>query len=78
MKVIKKTDEYTILQKRSERYAVRGRKGVMINGEDKTKILLAEGLITLTEPRPADEAPEESAAEAEAEAEGGGEEAATE
>ncbi|MEM8594386.1 MAG: hypothetical protein AAGF06_06170 [Pseudomonadota bacterium] len=72
MKVVKKTDEYTVLQKRSERYAVKDAKGKLINGEEKAKILLAEGLIKLTEPAPKpvaevapaeEEAPAEDAAE---------------
>jgi hypothetical protein len=66
MKLVKKTSEYTIYQKRSGRYAVQGGKRKMINGEDKAKILLAEGLIKLPEPKPKQEAPaEEPAAEAE-------------
>ncbi len=44
MKVVKKTDEWKILQKRSGRYAVRQANGNFVNGEDKLKILTAEGL----------------------------------
>ena len=68
MKLVKKTSEYAIYQKRSGRYAVQGAKRAYINGEDKAKILLAEGLIKLTEPKPKAEEPEEAPAEAEAEA----------
>lgn len=71
MKEVKKTSEYTIYQKRNGRHAVKGSNGY-VNGEEKAKILLAEGLIKLTEPRPAEEAPAE---EAEAEVAEGGEEA---
>lgn len=66
MKVTKKTAEYTIYQKRNNRYAVKGANSTWLNGEDKVKILLAEGLIKLTEPAPkAEEPAEETAAEAE-------------
>ncbi|MEK6623689.1 MAG: hypothetical protein AABY86_01890 [Bdellovibrionota bacterium] len=43
--VVKKTDTFTILQKRSGRYAVKGANGKWINAEEKVKILLAAGLI---------------------------------
>ena len=66
MKVIKKTAEYTVSQKRSGRYAVTAADGRAINAEEKTKILLAEELIKLTEPKApepeAEEAPAEEAA----------------
>lgn len=66
MKVIKKTAEYTVSQKRSGRYAVTAADGSAINAEEKTKILLAEALIKLTEPKvvepEAEEAPAEEAA----------------
>ncbi len=75
MKLVKKTSEYTVYQKRSGRYAVQGGKHKMINGEEKAKILLAEGLIKLTEPKPKEEAPAEEPA---AEVEGGEGEAAAE
>jgi len=65
MKFVKKTPEYTIYQRRDERYAVETNKGQAINGEEKAKILLAEELIKLTAPKPVEEAPAE---EAEAEA----------
>tara|TARA_R110001592_G_scaffold362635_1_gene677490 strand:+ start:66648 stop:66929 length:282 start_codon:yes stop_codon:yes gene_type:complete len=47
MKVLKKTDDYTVYQKRSGRYAVVGADKKNINGEDKVKILVAEGLVKL-------------------------------
>ncbi|MBV1931486.1 MAG: hypothetical protein KUG71_07200 [Porticoccaceae bacterium] len=63
MKVIKKTAEYTVYQKRSGRYAVTGADGKAINEDDKVAILLAEDLIKA----PAPKAPEiEEASEAEA------------
>ncbi|MEE8388108.1 MAG: hypothetical protein V3R65_06000 [Acidiferrobacterales bacterium] len=57
MKVIKKTPEYTIYEKRSRRYAVKGADKKWINAEDKVKILLAEKLIEvkLSKPKPAEE-----------------------
>lgn len=60
MKTVKKTSEYTIKQRRDSRYAVIGADKKTVNGEEKVKILLAEGLIKLTEPAaPAEEAPAE-------------------
>lgn len=63
MKTVKKTSEYTIKQRNDERYAVIGSDKKAVNGEEKVKILLAEGLIKLTEaaPAPAEEAPAEEA-----------------
>ena len=59
MKVIKKTAEYTVYQKRSGRYAVTGADGKAINEDDKFAILLAEDLIKA----PAPKAPEVEEAE---------------
>ena len=60
-KVVKKTTEYTIYQKRNDRYGVKGSDKKWINGDDKVKILLAEDLIKVTEPKA--EEPEEVAEE---------------
>ena len=71
MKVIATTDEYTIYQKRSERYAVRGANHAWVNGDAKTAILLEHKLIqapAVKAPEPEPEPVEEAAAEAEAEA----------
>lgn len=62
MKATKKTAEYTIYQKRNNRYAVKGANSKWLNGEDKVKILLAEGLIKLTAAAPKEETPVEDAA----------------
>ena len=72
MKTIKKTDDYTIYQKRNERYAVKGADGKWVNGDDKAKILLAEELIKLSvaQEAPAEEAVEEAAEETAEAAEG--------
>lgn len=51
MQQIKKTAEYTLFQKKSGRYAVKGRNKKWINGEEKQKILVAEDLIKLPEPK---------------------------
>ena len=50
MKTIKKTAEYTIYQKRNNRYAVKGANANWLNGKEKVAILLAENLIKLTQP----------------------------
>lgn len=68
MKVIKKTDDYTILQKKSERYAVRAKGRKMINGEEKTRILVEHGLITVS--KPSEKPAEPEAAEGDGEGEG--------
>lgn len=73
MKVIAKTDEYTIYQKRSERYAVQGADRAWINGDQKVAILLQHKLIEA--PQPKAPAPEEASEEATAAAEASAEEA---
>ncbi|MAV75357.1 MAG: hypothetical protein CL691_01875 [Cellvibrionales bacterium] len=50
MKTVKKNAEYTIYQKRNNRYAVKGANANWLNGEEKVDILLAENLIKLTQP----------------------------
>ena len=71
MKVVKRTADYTVYQKRSERYAVQGKDKAWINGDDKAKILLEEGLIKVVLPKPPEPEPEP-----EPEAEGSTDEAA--
>ena len=66
MKVVKKTSEYTISQRRDGRYAVVGSDKKPVNGDDKVKILLAEELIKVSAPAPAPE-PEPEAEEVSAE-----------
>ncbi len=81
MKVIAKTDEYNIYQKRSERYGVKGADRNWINGDAKVAILLEHKLIEAPAPKaPEPEAPaeEEAVAEEAAEAEAADEEAAKE
>jgi len=68
MKVVKRTADYTVYQKRSERYAVKGADKAYINGDEKAKILLAEGLIKVVLPQPKAEEPEAPAEETAADA----------
>jgi hypothetical protein len=69
MEIVKETEEYQIVKKRSGRYGIRKSDRSWITGEDKVKILLAEGLIKLSEPTKEPEA-EEAPAEADEGAEG--------
>ncbi len=66
MNIEKKTAEYVILKRADGRFAVKTTKGKFINGEDKVKILQAEGLLATPAPK-AEEAPAEETAETEAE-----------
>ena len=71
MKIIKKTAEYVILQRRDNRYAVTDVKKKPILGDEKVKILVEAGLLDLKVPEPApaeaeaaeQEQPEEAKAE---------------
>ncbi|MDG2046570.1 MAG: hypothetical protein P8J79_05070 [Halioglobus sp.] len=76
MKLVKKTAEYTIYKRGDARYAVKDVNKKAVNGEEKTRVLLAEDLIKVTLPsKPAvedemaDEAVEETAAAEQASAE---------
>jgi hypothetical protein len=67
MKQVKKTPEHQIYQKRSGRYAVKDRNKRWVSGDDKTKILLEAGLITMAEKKPPEaeaEAPTEDVGDA--------------
>ncbi|EPZ49657.1 hypothetical protein M902_1054 [Bacteriovorax sp. BAL6_X] len=46
MEVVKKSGEYTIVKKRSGRFAVKDANGKFVNKEEKVKILTDAGLIT--------------------------------
>lgn len=50
METTKKTKEFTILKKRSGRYGVKNAQNNWVKGDEKVKILSAEGLIKLTAP----------------------------
>jgi hypothetical protein len=73
MKVQKKTSEYTVFARNDGRYAVKGKGQGFLHGEEKVKVLLAEGLIKQSVPNPDKAAAEaepagDAAAEGEAEA----------
>jgi hypothetical protein len=51
MKAVKKTAEYTIYQRKDNRYAVVKAGGKSVNGPDKVVILQAEGLLKKPEPK---------------------------
>ncbi|MBK5969898.1 MULTISPECIES: hypothetical protein [Thiorhodovibrio] len=67
MKEIKRTKEHRIYQKRSGRYAVLDARKRPVNGDDKSAILLAEGLVSAPKQKapepPAEPATEETPAE---------------
>ncbi len=63
MKVIARTDEYTIYQKRNQRYGVRKVDRQWVNGNEKVEILLKHDLVKAPPPKAAE--PEPVAAEAE-------------
>lgn len=63
MKVEKKTAEYTVLKRSDGRFAVKGNNKKFINGEEKVKILIAEGLLAAPAPKAVEEPAEEAAAE---------------
>jgi CO dehydrogenase/acetyl-CoA synthase beta subunit len=79
MKLVKKTDEYSIYLRGDKRYAVEDARKKPVNGEEKVRILVAEELLKVAAPAKkeepvaeeaaAEEAPAEEAAEVEAEAE---------
>ncbi len=71
MKVVAKTEDYTIYQKRNQRYGIRKDDRNWVNGDDKVAILLEHKLIEVAATKaPEPEAPaEEVAAEATGEAE---------
>lgn len=75
MKEVKKTSEYTVLQRRDGRYAVQDSNKSPVNGDEKVKILVAEGLVTVAvaaAPEPEAEAPTEEAPAEDAPAEEAG------
>lgn len=64
MQQVKKTADYTLFQKKSGRYAVKGKDKKWINGEAKQAILVEEKLVTLPTPKaPAAEPEAEAPAE---------------
>ena len=75
MKAVVKTDEYTIYQRRDERYAVEDANKKAINGDEKAAILVKHELIKVTVAAPVVEEVVEEAAAEEAPAEGAAAEA---
>lgn len=65
MTVVKKSSEYTITKRRDGRYAVVGEDKKPVNGEEKVKILVAEGLVTVAVAAPEPEPEVEETTEAE-------------
>ncbi|EED32564.1 conserved hypothetical protein [gamma proteobacterium NOR5-3] len=63
MKLVKKTDDYSIFARGDERYAVKNAAKKPVNGEEKVRILLEEGLIKVAEPAAAEPVAEEAPAE---------------
>ena len=76
MKVIAKTDEYTIYQKRNERYGVKDANRNWVNGDAKVAILLEHKLIEAPVPKAPEPEVEEEAAEEAVEADAAAEEEA--
>ena len=77
MKLVKRTDQYSIYLRGDKRYAVEDAGKQPVNSEDKFRILVAEGLLKVASPAKVEEPAEEEAAAAEGdEAEGGESEAA--
>ena len=60
MEIVKKTEEYQIIKKRNGRYGIRRADRKWVTGDEKVKILVAEGLVKAAPPRQAPE-PEDSA-----------------
>lgn len=63
MKLVKKTDDYSIFQRGDERYAVKDAAKKPVNGDEKVRILLEEGLIKVAEPAAVEALEEEAPAE---------------
>ena len=69
MKLVKKTDEYSIYLRGDKRYAVEDARKKPVNGDEKVRILVAEELVKVTAPAKKEEPVAEAAAEEAAEAE---------
>jgi hypothetical protein len=78
MKVILRTKQHTVYEKKSGRFAVKDAEKNWVNGDDKVAVLLAEGLVKTAPPAvaeapvkeaPVEEAPAEETAVEEAPAE---------
>ena len=69
MKLVKKTDEYSIYLRGDKRYAVEDARKKPVNGDEKVRILVAEELVKVTAPAKKEEPVAEAAAEEAADAE---------
>ena len=78
MKAVVKTDEYTIYQRRDERYAVEDANKKSVNGDEKAAILVKHELIKVTVAAPVVEEVVEQVVEEAAAEEAPAEEAAAE
>ncbi|TNF01159.1 MAG: hypothetical protein EP326_05030 [Deltaproteobacteria bacterium] len=67
MEVVKKTDAYVIVKKRSGRFGVKNSSGKWINGEEKVKILVEAGLVKAAVAKKEEPVAEETAEAAPAE-----------
>jgi hypothetical protein len=61
MEVVKKTENYIIIKKRSGRYGVKNTAGKWINGDEKFKILSDAGLVKSAAVKPTEEPTTEEA-----------------
>lgn len=62
MKIVKKTADHTVYERRDGRFAVKTSKGQPVNADEKIAILTAEGFLKAPEPK-AEEVVEEAPAE---------------
>ena len=69
MKLVKKTDEYSIYLRGDKRYAVEDARKKPVNGDEKVRILVAEELLKVAAPAKKEEPVAEEAAAEEAPAE---------
>ncbi|MBT4520344.1 MAG: hypothetical protein HOC23_10090, partial [Halieaceae bacterium] len=69
MILVKKTEQYSIYKRNDDRFAVKDSNKQAVNGEEKARILVAEGLIKASLPAVEKETPAEEAAAEEAPAE---------
>jgi hypothetical protein len=79
VKVVTRSDGYTIYRKRNQRYGVRNKDKQWVRGDDKVAILLAHNLLQAAVPQAPDqpeEPPAETAESGAPTAESGGEDAA--
>mgnify|MGYP000002876249 CR=1 FL=1 len=68
MEIVKKLKDHIIYKKRSGRYGVKNSRGQWINGEEKTKLLVSEGLVKVSEAKKVEEPVAEETTPADGEA----------